>query len=240
MKVGLLAAGTAPDELVSAHGSYADMLSALLKRAGVEAEFCRYEVRLDQFPSSAQDCDAWVITGSKHNVDEGLPWITRLESLVLEIVAARQPLIGICFGHQIIAQALGGKVERFAGGWGLGRQEYAVMNTDQFDFGTASSVRINAMHQYQVIEKPESAEVFATSHFCRYAGLAYGDRILTLQPHPEFASEFEQALIETRKGSVLTNEEADRALSSLDMRPDGTDSDRVGQWLARLLLTAAD
>ncbi|WP_417532944.1 glutamine amidotransferase-related protein [Marinobacterium stanieri] len=238
MKVGILAAGTSPDELVSQHGSYADMVQDLLQRSGVDAEFCRYEVRLDEFPAGADACDAWVITGSKHNVDEGTPWIARLESLVLEIVAARKPLAGICFGHQIIAQALGGKVERFDGGWGLGLQEYALLDTGLLDTGEASSFSINAIHQYQVVEKPESAEVFATSDFCRYAGLVYGDRIVTLQAHPEFQSDFEQALLQLRKGAVFSDADADKALASLDLSASGTDSDRVGHWLARLMMTA--
>lgn len=238
MKVGVLAAGTSPDELVTEHGSYADMVCALLQRAGVDAEFCRYDVRLDDFPAGAEVCDAWVITGSKHNVDEGLPWIARLEQLVLDIVAAGKPMVGICFGHQIIAQALGGKVERFSGGWGLGLQEYALKDTGLVDTGPASSFCINAIHQYQVVEKPADAEVFATSDFCRFAGLVYPQGIITLQAHPEFKSDFEQALLELRKGAVFSPEDADKALHSLDLSPEGTDSERVGQWLARALLTA--
>lgn len=239
MKVGILAAGTSPDELADRHGTYADMVCALLQRAGMDAEFSVYEVRNDDFPDTVECCDAWVITGSRHNVDEGMPWIGRLERMVPEILAAGKPLAGICFGHQLIAQALGGRVERFSGGWGLGLQEYALLDSAHLETEGRRSFRINAIHQYQVVEKPASADVFATSESCRFAGLLYGEQVITLQAHPEFSSDFERELLVLRKSSAFPDEAASRALAALDQCPVDTDSDQVGQWLAQVLCRAA-
>jgi GMP synthase-like glutamine amidotransferase len=115
-------------------------------------------------------------------------------------------MVGICFGHQIIAQALGGKVEKFDGGWSVGPTAY------EFD---GDSITLNAWHQDQITRLPEGAEVIATSPFCRYAALAYDDRAFTLQAHPEFDSPFAKDLIEARGRGVVPDPLLDAAQTRL-------------------------
>ncbi len=221
MKIGILQTGRAPDELRAIHGDYNDMFVRFLDGEGFAFE--TYPVLDSVFPDDATRCDAWLITGSKFGVYEDLPWIPPLEALVRQIVAAKVPLAGICFGHQIIAQALGGTVEKFAGGWSLGAKRYD-MN------GYANGIEILAWHQDQITELPENARVLASSPSCAYAALAYGDTVFSIQPHPEFTSEFAAALIDARR-DMLPDHIADSGLASLGVP---IDSDLIADKIKAL------
>ena len=231
MHIGILAPGITPDELIKEHGTYAFMLQKLLLSSGHDFTFEVYDVLKGEFPTSPDLCDGWLITGSKYSVYDDMPWIAPLKAFILEIDAAQKPLVGICFGHQIIAEAFDGKVERYHGGWGVGIHQYVLQGHYNFIPEAAGSIVLNAMHQDQVKIKPEKAEVLATSEFCPYAGLIYHNRILTLQAHPEFGIGFEQELIKLRKGSVIPNDVADTALDGLSSNTAKTDSQLVAKWL---------
>jgi len=191
MRIGLLQPGHAPDEVRGQLGDYADMFERLL--TGHDFRFERWDVVDGVFPDGPGAADAWLITGSRHGVYEDHPWLPRLEELVREIVDSGKPLVGVCFGHQVIAQALGGKVEKFRGGWAVGRQVY--------DFGD-EQLALNAWHQDQVVELPPDAQVIASNDFCENAALVIGDNVLTIQPHPEFGAAMIEGLLAHRAGSV--------------------------------------
>ncbi len=127
MKIGILATGITPDELLDDFGSYADMLRELLLPEIADVSFETYDVRDGVFPIAASDCDAWLITGSKFSAYEDLPWIHRLKALIRQIWESQRPMVGICFGHQIVAEALGGRVEQSANGWGVGLHRYQMV-----------------------------------------------------------------------------------------------------------------
>jgi len=210
MKIGILQTGHVPEELAKDHGEYTHMFKTLLD--GNDFEFETYSVVDNVFPKSIEVCDAWLVTGSKHGAYENHIWIPPLEALIREIYAANMPLVGICFGHQIMAQALGGKVRKFDGLWGVGAQEYSHPD--------GTTTRVLAMHQDQVVEKPPEAEVIATSDFCKYAGLAYKNRALSFQPHPEFTPDFMEELIRARAGSVIPDDQARPGLESVAIQND--------------------
>jgi len=197
MKIGILQTGMAPPEMVERHGEYPDMFEQFL--GGYGFDFETYNVLAGEFPDCATDADGWLITGSKHGAYEDHPWIAPLENLVREIYAADIPLIGICFGHQIIAQALGGTVEKFDGGWSVGHTEYNMNGHD-------TPIKLNAWHQDQVIDLPKDARVIGSSDFCKYAALAYGNKVMTVQPHPEFGDDFVTDLIKYRAPGVVPND----------------------------------
>ncbi|AQU83873.1 MAG: type 1 glutamine amidotransferase [Halomonas sp.] len=191
MKIGILQTGRSPEGLREQHGDYDDMFRTLL--AGRGFTFQTFPVLDGIFPPSPDAADGWLITGSRFGVYEDLPWIAPLESFLRDVYATGLPIIGVCFGHQILAQALGGKVEKFSGGWSVGATTY---DTD------AGAKRIMAWHQDQVIEPPSDARVIGHSDFCAHAMLAYGDTALTVQPHPEFNPQFMADLLDAR-GEVL-------------------------------------
>ncbi|AKS45575.1 GMP synthase (glutamine-hydrolysing) [Octadecabacter temperatus] len=191
MKIGILQTGHSPDELRPVLGDYSNLFERLLANQGFTFE--TFDVVDDVFPDAPERCDGWLITGSKHGAYEDHPWIAPLETLIRDIYAQEVPLVGVCFGHQIIAQALGGKVEKFKDGWAVGRQTY------DWDGETVS---LNAWHQDQVVERPADATSVACNDFCENAALVYGKRAFTVQAHPEFEAELIDGLIRTRGGAV--------------------------------------
>ena len=205
MLIGILQTGHAPEPLVAQSGTYPDMFRRLL--AGQGFAFRDFSVVDMDFPASVHDCDGWILTGSRHGAYEDHPFIPPLEDFIRTAYAEGVPMVGICFGHQIIAQALGGKVERFAGGWAVGPQDY--------DFG-GERLRLNAWHRDQVTERPPDAQTVATHPFCAHAALIYGDRAFTVQAHPEYGPDFIEGLMETRGKGVVPDPLMDAARARLD------------------------
>ncbi|MDR0808920.1 MAG: type 1 glutamine amidotransferase [Gemmobacter sp.] len=205
MLIGILQTGHAPDALAPTSGDYPDMFQRLLAEQGLS--FRTYRVLDMDFPASVTDCDGWLITGSRFGAYEGHAFIPPLEAFIRDAYARAIPMVGICFGHQIIAQALGGKVEKFGGGWAVGPTEY--------DFG-GKTLRLNAWHQDQVIEKPQGAEVIASNGFCENAALVYGNRAFTIQAHPDFRSDFIAGLMETRGKGLVPEQVMAEAGTRLD------------------------
>lgn len=204
MKIGILQTGHAPEEIQASLGDYEHMFHRLLGGHGFE--FQTWNVVDNDLPEGPEAADGWLITGSKHGVYEDHPWLPPLEALIRAIRDNGKPLVGICFGHQVIAQALGGTVVKHPGGWIVGRQDY------DFDGQTLS---LNAWHQDQVIVLPPGARVLGTNPTCAYAALAYGDRILTYQAHPEFTAEAIDGLI-THRGGAVPTDRLDHARADLD------------------------
>jgi GMP synthase-like glutamine amidotransferase len=224
MNIGILQTGEAPDPLRPVTGDYPDMFEILL--AGRVFDFRTYRVLDGDFPASVTECDGWLITGSRFGVYEGHPFIPPLEQFIRDALAAGVPVAGICFGHQSMAQAMGGRVEKFAGGWSVGA------NTYDFD---GQAVTLNAWHQDQVVVPPPGARTVARSDFCAHAALAYGDRGLSVQAHPEFTPAFIRGLIDTRGRGVVPEDRIAAAEQALS-RP--LDSGRIADRIAEFFLAS--
>ena len=215
--VGILQCGEKPEGLGADFGDYDTLFHALL---GEQAFRYRTWRAIDGvLPDSVEAADAWLLTGSRHGAYEPHDWIAPLEAFVRRVQAARVPMLGICFGHQLIAQALGGRVEKFAGGWSIGRVEYRFDTTGSdvaaFEALPDHPVPLMAWHQDQVVELPPGARVIAESDVCRNAALLIGDSTFTVQPHPEFGPLFVQGLLDTR-GRAVPAELRERAAATLD------------------------
>ena len=219
MKIGILLTGHAPAELHAELGDYDTLFPSLL--AGQNFTFAAYDVVNMQFPASVHECDGWLLTGSRHGAYEDHPFIAPLETFIRDCYAADVPMVGVCFGHQIIAQALGGKVEKFKGGWSVGRKTY--------DFN-GETLALNAWHQDQVVERPAEATVCASNDFCENAALVYGRKAFTVQAHPEFDSRFVAGLAAHRGKGVVPDPLLAGAESTLDMP---VDSARVAAMIGR-------
>ena len=226
MLIGILQTGEAPANLAPSSGDYPDMFQRLLADQGLS--FRTYRVLDSQFPASITECDGWLLTGSRHGTYEEHAFIPPLEDFIRRAYAAGVPLVGICFGHQIIAQALGGTVVKFPGGWAVGPQDY------EFD---GQKVVLNAWHQDQVVARPEGAEVAATSGFCENAALIYPGRAFTVQAHPEFSDGFVQGLMDTRARGIVP----DALLDVANARMGGKrDNDVLASRIAAFFHAAED
>lgn len=192
MLIGILQTGHVHDTLVNDFGEYPDMFRRLLEGQGLR--FRTWSVVDMEFPQSVQDADGWLLTGSRHGAYEDLPFIAPLMAFIRDAYAAHVPMVGICFGHQVIAQALGGKVVKSDKGWGIGAHDYA--------FGD-QVLTLNAWHQDQVVERPKDATVVAHSDFCENAALIYGDRAFTVQAHPEIRNDYLTGLITKRAPGLV-------------------------------------
>lgn len=230
MKLSIILTGDVPAPLRAQFGPYAAMSQDMFDTAGTGFDF--EVIRAfdgDVLPDPAQ-LQAILITGSAAGVYDDLPWLGPLRQFIRDAYAAQTPMLGICFGHQIMADALGGDVRKSEKGWGLGRHTYRVLNRPGFMAEAPDTLSIACSHQDQVIVPPPEAEVILASDFTPNAGLAYrSGRALSFQPHPEFADDYTLALAEMRRG-LAPEALVDAALDSL-AKP--SDSALVGLYIAR-------
>ncbi len=220
MLIGILQAGPLADATVAKHGDYPDLYAHLLRDQGFT--FRSFRVVDMAFPDSVTACDGWLISGSRYGAYEDMPFIAPLEQFIRDAMAADVPLVGICFGHQIIAQALGGTVEKVARGWSVGRKVY------DFD---GTPLAVNAWHQDQVTVLPDGARVVAQTEFCPYAALVYGRAAYSVQPHPEFTGAFTVDLAESRGRGVVPEAILETAIADAGKPLDNAAiADRIGAF----------
>lgn len=237
MRIGILQTGDTPPELKDQFGEYGDMFVQMLNGHQHDFEYEVYRVIHQEFPGNADECDGWLITGSRHSAYEDLEWIHALKAFILDIVEVERQLVGVCFGHQIIAEALGGRVEKSDKGWGLGFDTYTLTEDTP---GTGSpELTLHIFHQDQVVELPRNARVFASSEFCQYAGLMIGNRIMTIQAHPEFVNDYNHQLLQARRASVVPQDQADEAIGHLQQCDAQKDSKQFAGWMGDFLSQSA-
>ena len=202
-RVGLLECDHVDDSFRAIAGDYADMFAALLPRC----DLVTYDAISGVLPKEPDECDGWLVTGSRFSAYDGESWIAALSAFLRDTHAAEVPTAGICFGHQLIAQALGGRVERATTGWGVGAHVIDTSDDEQW--------RLLFMHQDQVVALPEGASVAGRTDHCPIAMFRIGASTFGIQAHPEFSREYELALIDAR-AARLGADVADSARASLD------------------------
>jgi GMP synthase-like glutamine amidotransferase len=223
MKLAILETGRPPGDLADEFGDYPAMFVALL---GSEFEVESFDVETGELPHPDAH-EAYLITGSPAGVYDPFPWIEPLRRFISSAKSSK--MVGVCFGHQIMAEALGGHVEKSDKGWGAGLHRYTIVRSAPW-IDTAGTIAIPASHQDQVVVQPPGTEVVAASDFTPFAALAWTDRpAISFQFHPEFLPAFAKALIEKRY-DVVPDPEA--AIASLDAP---NDNRRVAGWIRRFL-----
>ncbi|CAM3095908.1 glutamine amidotransferase-related protein [Vibrio rarus] len=198
MKIGILTCGHVDAPLSDGYGQYADMIEGTLFEVNNGFTFHNYDATLGELPD-LDECHGFIITGSVNNAYDNHPWILQLMQWIVSCEVRRRPLVGICFGHQLIARALGGMVQKSDKGWGLGSYEVQITAQKRWMNLSVERVRLLVSHQDQVTTVPKGVKVIASNDFCPNFMLAKDNHILTVQGHPEFAVDFTSKLVEKRK-----------------------------------------
>jgi len=227
--IAILETGYPPEALRDSFDDYPARFRALL---GEDAKTVRFDVQNGHLPDDPSDYAGCIVTGSAAGVYEDHHWIPLLTEW-LQNALGKTRLLGICFGHQIMAHAFGGRVEKVDKGWGVGLHTYDVTASEPWMHPRADAISIAVSHQDQVVALPPEARVIARCDFTPYAGLAYGGDAISFQCHPEFQPAYAAALTELRRGSRIPEALVDQALESLK-RPN--DRAVLTAWVRAFLL----
>ncbi len=231
MRIGILQCDSTNKNFRDKHGDYPKMFISLFHSIDPLLHFTIYDVRLGKYPKTIKECDAYLITGSRSSVYDDELWIQKLENFVLETHQKKHPILGICFGHQIIAKALGGMTEKAEQGWGTGVQSFHKTATKSWLNPNLDRFSLLVFYQDQVTRLPEGAELIAESEFCPIASFHIANHILTFQGHPEFEKPYTKALLELRE-EILSPEIFSEGIKSLE---ESVQPEVVTQWMIKFL-----
>jgi GMP synthase-like glutamine amidotransferase len=234
--IAILATDEVRAEYIDSHGDYPDMFTTLLEQAAadraepVSLKLTTYDARHAQFPEPDAH-PAYLITGSRLSVYDDEAWIEVLADFLEEVLRAGGKVIGICFGHQLMAHFFGGRTEPAEQGWAVGVQENRTVASEPWMSAGAGEggdrLNLLASHKDQVTRLPDGAKLIATSDFCPVGGFVVGDQVLTLQGHPEFRKDYSRDLMVMRR-ELIGEEVFELGVASLDKE---TDDDKVGHWI---------
>lgn len=231
MKLIILNCDQLKPELEQQFGDYPAMFKQWLEPFLPGYEFERYEAMNGSLPNNIDNTAVYLITGSKASVYEKVNWIDDLSRFIQRCFEAKVFLVGICFGHQLIAQALGGEVKKSNKGWGVGVHTYSIVGDKPWLHPDQKQFNLLVSHQDQVTHLPAQANLFATSDFCLNAGFTVGQHVVTMQAHPEFRLNYAQALLTMRK-DIIGNATVQCAEASFKKR---IDAELFRQWLINFL-----
>lgn len=231
LRICILETDVLRPELVEQYQGYGRMFEQLFTRQPIAAEFTVYNVMNGEYPPDDEVFDAYLVTGSKADSFGDDPWIQTLKTFLLEHYRRGDKLLGVCFGHQLLALLLGGKSERATQGWGVGTHRYAMAAKAPWMSPQVEELTLLISHQDQVTALPENATVIASSDFCPYAAYHIGDQVLCFQGHPEFIHDYSRALLELRQ-EHLGQEVYRKGVDSLGVDHQGQ---TVAEWMMRFV-----
>lgn len=232
MIIGLLQCDDVADPLRASHGNYPDMLQNLLSAVDPALTFRIWRCHDGDIPDTDAGVDAWITTGSKCGANDDTPWIRDVAELIRQLWQDQQALVGICFGHQLMAQALGGRVERSPHGWGVGVMTHAIKQQQAWMTPWhGDTLRLLSSHQDQVMALPEDGVVLAGSDFCPNYMVQVGKVFLGLQGHPEFTRAYASDLMERRR-DIIPSERVEAGLHSLRLPVDDV---AMARWILNFM-----
>lgn len=235
MRIGLLETDVLYDDLIEEYGSYGLMFEKYFSQLTNDSlEFVYYQVQQGELPLFLDECDAYIITGSKAGAYEKHDWIKPLSNWIIEANEAKVKVLGICFGHQLIAHALGGLVEMSDKGWGIGVRSLLTIPDSPFSQPLPKYLDLIYSHKDQVVKLPEDAINFLADDFCPHAGFTIGSHIVTFQGHPEFSAIYSERLL-SRRAEMIGEPTYSKGIRSLRQ---STDANFIGRLILDFLRPA--
>ena len=231
MRICILETDILRPQLIEQYHGYGRMFRQLFEKQSIPAQFDVFNVVEGCYPDAAQGYDAYLITGSKADSFGTDPWIQTLREFLLERYDNGDRLIGICFGHQLLALVLGGKTERAWQGWGVGVHQYEVVEQPEWLQPHAEQLSLLISHQDQVTEAPINATVLASSAFCPIAAYYIGDQVLCFQGHPEFVPDYSRSILNIPQ-DVYGDQVYQQGINSLELQHQGN---MVAEWMMRFV-----
>lgn len=220
MKLCILDNDILEGHLAETYSSFGAMFIRLFEGVGADWTMAVFNTQLGQYPDSFDDFDAVLLTGSRSDSFSDAPWTVELRRRVTALLQARKKMVGVCFGHQLIALCLGAPVGRAPQGWGAGRMTYDWHRPDLPHSAQRTQIALLASHQDQVFELPPGATLVASSDFCPVAAFTVGDAVFCIQPHPEFEEAVSAYLMDKRR-DLLGEEKYSAASASLQHGHEG-------------------
>lgn len=231
LRICILETDVLRPELIERYVGYGHMFEQLFASQPIPAEFKTYNVVQGEYPPDDEIYDAYLVTGSKADSFGTDPWIETLKTYLLERYQKGHTLLGVCFGHQLLALLLGGRSERATQGWGVGIHHYRLADPKPWMTPTLDKLTLLISHQDQVTELPKNATAIASSEFCPFAAYHIGDQVLCFQGHPEFRHEYSRALLDLRQ-HALGEPVYSKAMESLVEQHHGI---TVAEWMMRFV-----
>ena len=200
MKLCILENDILDGELAQAYDGFASMFSRLFKQAGVDWDIAVFNTMRGEYPATFDAYDAVLLTGSRSDSFSDAPWVVDLRRVVTQLLQQGKKMVGVCFGHQLIALCLGAPVGRAPQGWGVGRMTYDWHRPDLPHSEDRTHISLLASHQDQVFALPPGATLVASNEFCPVASFTVGNKVFCIQPHPEFSEDVSAYLLDKRRG----------------------------------------
>lgn len=226
-KAGLLVCDHIYPEYKEVFGDYPDMFAQLFP----EFDWVLYDVCNGHFPKDLDECEVYFSTGSRHSVYDKLNWIIKLKGLIRELYAQQKKYIGFCFGHQLLGESLGGKVQKSPNGWCVGVHQFEVKTQQEWMNPASEQLNILMMCQDQIIELPPHTKVLASSEKCPFGMIQVGGNMLGLQGHSEFSKDYNKVLMEKRIDRMGASVVA-AGIDSLDLP---LQRDLIREWVFNFL-----
>ena len=228
MNICLLKCGNVRRDLLHVSGDHEDMFISLFQKYAPSVKLFVFDVQKDNYPNNLNDYAGFLSTGSPDSVYDDFTWINTYKSFTHKLFLNGHKHVGICFGHQMIAEALGGKVEKSERDWGIGIKRFQInSSTPWMNDEKLENYNLITSHQDQVVKLPENTKVISGNDHCPVGIFTIGDHVLGIQQHPEFTKEYHIASINSRR-NIIKPELIKSALKSMDQK---TDSNIVTKWI---------
>ncbi|MEZ5894538.1 MAG: gamma-glutamyl-gamma-aminobutyrate hydrolase family protein [Parvularculaceae bacterium] len=233
MHIRILETGEPPAPLKTQFGDYPSMFERMLSPVSPRFSFSSTAAHKGDPMPAVADFDGMIVTGSPTGVYDGFDWIEDCADLIRRTAEAGKPQVGICFGHQLMAQAFGGKTEKSERGWGVGVHDYAIKGSADWMSPPTNHLACAVSHQDQVVTAPPGARVLGGSEFCPIGVLEFAQGpAISFQQHPEFAHDYGESLLRFRKDRIP----ADRWEPGVASYKTRTDRETIARWIANFFL----